>query len=86
VKQTHVKKPLTKKSHKAEKPVEVKKLVPLKSGIVNLMATSVASSNTTNMTQTEVVQEKMRMTFRDYFMYAVSGKTGDPAQAGQCSI
>ena len=86
VKQTHVKKPLAKKSKEAKKPVEVKKLVPLKSSIVNLMATSVASSNSTNMTQSDVVQEKMRMTFRDYFMYAISGKTSDPVQAGQCSI
>jgi len=48
------------------------------------MTTSVVSSNSTNMTQSDVLQEKMRMTFRDYFMYAVSGKTGDPAKAGQC--
>jgi hypothetical protein len=67
-----------------KKPVEAKKLVPLKSGIVNLMATSVDSS--TNMTKADVSQEKMRMTFRDYFMYAVSGKSSDPSQAGQCSI
>lgn len=44
------------------------------------MATTVANSS--NMTQADVAQEKMRMTFRDYFMYAVSGKTSDPAQAG----
>jgi len=48
------------------------------------MATSV--DNSTNMTSGDVVQEKMRMTFRDYFMYAVSGKTSDPAKAGQCSL
>jgi len=41
------------------------------------MATSI--SNSTNMTSSDVAQEKMRMNFRDYFMYAVSGKTSDPA-------
>ena len=81
-KPAEVKKPLTKKSHVAKKPIEAKKLVPLKSSIVNLMATSTS----TNTTSSDVVQEKMRMTFRDYFMYAVSGKTSDPAEAGQCSI
>jgi len=45
------------------------------------MTTSVVSSNSTNMTQSDVLQEKMRMTFRDYFMYAVSGKKGDPTKA-----
>jgi len=78
------KKPAANKSEKAKKTVEVKKLVPLKSGIVNLMATHV--DNSTNMTKSDTVQERMRMTFRDYFMYALSGKTSDPSRAGQCSI
>ena len=84
VKHSEAKKPAAKKSEKAKKTVEVKKLVPLKSGIVNLMATHV--DNSTNMTKSDTVQERMRMTFRDYFMYALSGKTSDPSRAGQCSI
>ena len=84
VKHSEAKKPSAKKSEKAKKTVEVKKLVPLKSGIVNLMATHV--DNSTNMTKSDTVQERMRMTFRDYFMYALSGKTSDPSRAGQCSI
>ena len=84
VKHSEAKKPAAIKSEKAKKTVEVKKLVPLKSGIVNLMATHV--DNSTNMTKSDTVQERMRMTFRDYFMYALSGKTSDPSRAGQCSI
>jgi hypothetical protein len=70
---------LTKKTKQAKKPVETKKLVPIRSGIVNLMSKSVETSNSTNMTKADLVEEKMRMTFRDYFMYAVSGKTSDPS-------
>jgi len=68
----------------SSKKVQAKKPVALKSGIINLMATSL--DNSTSMTKTDLIAEKMRMTFRDYFMYAISGKTSDPVQAGQCSI
>ncbi len=84
VKHSEAKKPAANKSEKAKKTVEVKKLVPLKSGIVNLMETHV--DNSTNMTNSDTVQERMRMTFRDYFMYALSGKKSDPSRADQCSI